>query len=1280
MARRNKIGKVLLYCCAGVLGLILLSMAALKLALDRVPQYQTGIKDWVHDRIGYHIAFARVSPAFRWYGPELYFERLELRSKDGQRVLAHAASGRVGADIRQLIRSGTLFAGRIELDSPVISIVRVLPDKFALAAEIDLSGSNSSLPTLKLGDLPVGRLAVHHGFITIQNWNPKFPELELRDVDLDLRHGDGGATFAVEARLPAVLGATATVNGEARGDGGLKALNWTVMARTSELSFAGWRQLLPEYLSRLDGGTGGFEMVARGQGPILSRGDLKFEAKSVMTKLAAEPSVTFDRVAGVLTITHADDRWTLLGRHVQAVREGRSDPDSDFDVTWRDAAAGLLEVRARASYLRAGTLLPLAGLLPQKDLRERLQEAAPTGEWMNTQVDLLRADPSAPWRLNVRARFRGVGFAPAGRAPGLRGLSGSISGNDVGGQVEIETTTAVFTWPTELPEPIDLKNFKTTLYWRRTPDEFLVATPSIDVETRDASFHGRVAWHRPSDGSSPVLVLAASVRNGNAANARLYLPRSFIAPTALTWLNRAFPTGHLSHADVVIDGPVKHFPFRDGTGLFLARAYIDGMTLDYREGWPRAEDLALAAEFRNEGMSVQLSGGHIGNLTVEGGDARFVDFKTAELQLHAKIRGDAAEALDYLRATPLDALAEHAFSGVEAKGPMRADVDLFLPFKELDHRRTLVRAHLHGVTLNRPGSTLAATELTGDADVDGGQVSRADLHGKVLGGSFQMQARASRNRPLTHTVLVFNGTFSGDALHSALSLPASIPVGGTTDWHGVLKMVPEPARERSLRINGSLAGLELVVPEPLAKPAGRPLPSSVEIHWPASGGPHVRMAFGSVVRGQVIMDSGAHGPTLRRAAVAFGPPSSSSAESPPFSESQILSVGGTIDRLDLGGWLKLYAPDKNAKPLTDFLRTAKFTVAQIDYLGLSFLDVSLDLAATDAGWRIGIGGPHVVGSISLPSAPGSTEPWKLDFQKLTFVDGPNEVRTQATGGTSAGNPHGIPAIDFHSQDTAWGGRQFGDVRATLTKLNDGISLQRAAVTASNFSASVQGEWRGNEAGAGRIAGTLSSNDVGGALKQLGYNDVIEAKTGKVDFDVSWIGAPTADALALATGHVRVALDNGQITGLKPGAGRVVGLASLAELRRRLALDFSDLTDKGFAFDTVRGGFDLHDGSAFTDNLLVRGPAAEIGLIGRVGLKNKDYDQTAVVTGNVGSSLPLAAFAAGPVVGGAVLLFSQVFKQPLKGLARGYYRITGSWDNPTVEHITSADAAAATAEE
>jgi uncharacterized protein (TIGR02099 family) len=1271
----RKVGKILLYCCAGTLGLTLLLMLAVKLALDRAPQYQAEIKDWVHAQIGYRIAFAHVSPAFRWYGPELYFDRLELRSKDGQRVIARAAGGRVGADIWQLIRTGKLLAGRVEFESPTIVITRTGPDQFSLASEIELAGGHSSWSTLQFDNLPSGTLAIRGGLITIEHWNAALPRLALRDVNLNIRHDGGGATLTLAAQMPAILGGEVGIDAAAHGHGLLSALDWTLLARTRNLVLAGWRELLPDYLSRLGSGTGGFEIAARGHGADMARADLDFDALEVMTQLTDEPSVKFDQVSGAITMTHAGDRWTLLGRRVRALRGGRRDPDSEFDVNWRDGDAGLLELHARASYLRAETLLPLAGLVPQKDLRERLQEVAPTGEWMNTHADLVRDRADDPWRLVVQAQFRGVGFAPAGRAPGLRGLNGSIAGTELGGRVDIESRSSVFAWPSQLPHPVNLQSFKSTLFWRRTPEELLVATPAIEIKTRDAVLRARVAWRQPADGSSPVLTMATAIDDGNMADGYLYFPRALLAPSALAWLNRAFVAGHLSHADVVLQGPVRHFPFRDGTGVFLARAHIDGMTLDYREGWPRAEDVGLLAEFHNEGLTVQLQRAHIGNLSVESGDARFVDFKTAELQLHAAVNGDAADALGYLRATPLDAKAENAFSAVEAKGPMQANVDLFLPFKEFERRRILVHAHLHGVSLNRSGSTLTASDLNGDADLDGVQVSRADVRGKALGGSFQMQAGAPHNRPPTRTMLIFNGTFSGEALHSALSLPANIPISGTTDWHAVLRMAPEPERERSLRINSSLSGLELNLPEPLAKPAGQPLPTLVQIQWAASGLPQVRMSLGSVLRGQVTLDRGANGPQLGRAAVTFG----ASAEPAAISESQVVNTGGNIGRLDLSGWLKLYTPDKTSKPLASFLREAKFEVDELDYLGLAFRDVALDLAAGEAGLRITVGGPNVSGTISLPSAAEPTTPWKLEFERLRFADSPGRDSPGRSSPGELGNPRAIPAINFHAADVIWGDRQFGEVRATLAKLDDGVSLKQLLATGGTFTANAKGEWRGKDAGVGRIQGTVSSTDVGTTLKELGYAEVIEAKTGKMDFDMSWIGAPSEQALSLATGHVQVALDKGQIAGIKPGAGRVVGLASVAALPRRLTLDFSDLTDKGLAFDSVRGDFDLHDGSAFTDNVLVKGPAAEIGLIGRVGLKNMDYDQTAVVTGNVSSSLPLAAFAGGPVLGAAVLVFTQVFKQPLKGLARGYYHITGNWDNPTVERIKSAEAAAATAE-
>jgi uncharacterized protein (TIGR02099 family) len=727
---------------------------------------------------------------------------------------------------------------------------------------------------------------------------------------------------------------------------------------------------------------------------------------------------------------------------------------------------------------------------------------------------------------------------------------------------------------------------------------------------------------------------------------------------------------------------VKHFPFRDGSGIFLVRAALDNLTLDYSDGWPAAENLSTLAEFRNEGMSAKMQSGRIGNVVFGSGDAKFPDFASGELRIHAAGKGDAAAALALLRSTPLDASADHVFSNAEISGGLTANVDLFLPFKDFVHRRVLVHGELTDATLNMVGSATKATEVSGDFDVDNGQIAHADMHGQVLGGAFQMTARVPRNRPLTRTQLEFRGTMSAEALHEMMSLPPTVDFRGETDWRGVLRITPEPARERSLRLSSSLAGFELRLPAPLNKPAGSPLPSSLEILWPANAGPQGKLTLGSLVSGSYALESGADGLHLAHAALQFGTGDASPGGS------QLVNIGGSVERLDLAGWLKLSTPDKNAKPLSYYLRDAKLDVAELDYLGLAFREVSLNLAVSDSSWRVGVTGPNVTGSILIPTAAGSVEPWNLQFDRLRFEVADREDTAgsaplaAAADAKGFGDPHGIPAINFHAAQLVWGERKFGDVQATLTKLEDGISLKQLTIAGPSFNASVKGEWRGKDAGSSRIQGSLTSSDVQDTLKELGYADVIQAKSGKMNFDLTWDGAPTAEAVALAAGKVQLALDKGQVTGLKPGAGRLLGLGSIAALPRRLALDFSDLTDKGLAFDTVRGDFDLRDGNAYTENVLLKGPAAEIGLIGRVGLKNRDYDQTAVVTGNLGSSLsiPVAgALVGGPIGVAAVLLFQQVFKQPLKGLARGYYRITGSWDNPTVERIKSAEAAAATAE-
>jgi len=81
----------------------------------------------------------------------------------------------------------------------------------------------------------------------------------------------------------------------------------------------------------------------------------------------------------------------------------------------------------------------------------------------------------------------------------------------------------------------------------------------------------------------------------------------------------------------------------------------------------------------------------------------------------------------------------------------------------------------------------------------------------------------------------------------------------------------------------------------------------------------------SLLSSSYALESGPEGCGLRMFRMTFGrvnPP-------PGHADRQ---RGGAVERLDLAGWLKLSTPDKNAKPLSYYMRTATLDVAE---LGLS---------------------------------------------------------------------------------------------------------------------------------------------------------------------------------------------------------------------------------------------------------------------------------------------------------------------------------------------------------
>jgi uncharacterized protein YhdP len=187
------------------------------------------------------------------------------------------------------------------------------------------------------------------------------------------------------------------------------------------------------------------------------------------------------------------------------------------------------------------------------------------------------------------------------------------------------------------------------------------------------------------------------------------------------------------------------------------------------------------------------------------------------------------------------------------------------------------------------------------------------------------------------------------------------------------------------------------------------------------------------------------------------------------------------------------------------------------------------------------------------------------------------------------------------------------------------------------------------------------------LGAFGFEGLVNGGKTTDELDASWPGAPSALSLANMDGTLQVHVSDGRIPEVSsPGAGRLLGLASLAELPRRMTLDFGDVFGKGLAFDSMAGDFQLRNGVATTSNFKIHSSAAEISITGRTDLREKKFDQQIVVVPHAGNSLPIVgAVVGGPIGAAAGFAVQGLLGRGLNRAVGARYKITGKWDKPVM---------------
>ena len=1258
---------------AGIAGtlviLLALALGALRVVLTHVPDYRDQIQAWVNDTTHLDVRFRELDARWRFFGPEIYITAVEVYAPNGGPQLAEARAASVGFDFWRALLHAELLPGRLQLIEPEIGLVRTTDGRIELEGQAALE-PRSGERRFTVDDLPTGRLDISDARVTFTDLKGQLPDLILTASDVTVRRGRDDLRVEAELVLPEGMGATLEVEGQAHGAlSEPEQLEWKIALHARDLALAGWREQFSALANLPLEGDGTLRFQANLNGRRLDSARLQLQlAQVLLPATAGTPSTRYPVIAGDFDLQRDGEQWRLTGRDLDVSTDLRRWITSTLSARWTlGDARELTSLDAQATYLRLENLVPLASLAPTSAWRERLVALSPEGEVRALRTGYSRSE-GAPPEVTIAARFADVGFKPRGKFPGLRGLTGEASGSSGAGRVTIDSRTLHFTLPQKFRSSLTADLARGAIEWTHDAGGWHIRSRQFQLRSAHAAADTDVDLTIPGEGLSPILKLHSRFRDALVVEGWRYFPVDKLKGKVLAWLDGAFLAGRVPSGEFVIDGPTRKFPFRGGEGEFRVSFPVEGLSLHYAEDWPRLENASLDVEFRNAGLTAKVRKATLNGLAIESGEARIPDLKEGDLLIKGQAAGDAGAALGFLQASPAGEKLGAAFMKLKGEGAVRADVDLLLPIKHLVDRHVVVATRIDGVRVAVGDTTHVVEKLAGDLRIEDKKLSSPALTGEYLGGPVRIElAPTAESSGLFENVVRVRASTPAANLAAALGAPASVKVDGRVDWRGTARIpvaVVGPTADTarpSVRLESTLRGAEVALPAPVAKSAAESRSMQVEVQWPRSDEALVRATYGSNLRSQLRFTRGAPGWTLDRGTVRLG---AGDTRLPTIAG---LELRGTVDELKLSDWLALRSDKPGKRPLSDYLRSVDLTTHDLHLYGFRFSDLHTTLLAGDRAWSVSVDGAQARGSILVPYDLKGADPLVINMTRLRLEPEDGEADE---GSRREPDPTLWPDVNASIADFGVWGKKLGFLRAELRRSADGLVLRSLSTQATTFTLQGSGAWSASPQGQqGALKLELASTDMLQTMRDLGYGDTITGKHGTVVANVTWPGAPDSRLLGRLSGTVSIQIDDGQLLSVQPGAGRIFGLMSVAALPRRLSLDFTDFTDKGLAFDSVRGDFTLKAGDAYTENLLLKGPAAEIGVVGRTGLGQRDYDQTAVVTGSLGQSLPVAgALAAGPVVGAALLVFSQLFKEPLKGITRGYYRITGSWENPVVERV------------
>jgi len=1041
-------------------------------------------------------------------------------------------------------------------------------------------------------------------------------------------------------------------------------------------------------------GRGDLELWGSWRGNRLRSAAARFDLRMLALTAPEGRHAEVPALSGVIALDRLADGWQL--RYRDAGKPGDNIDDVGGALLRLRGSGAALKIALSARDFDLTPLLPLAGLLPQA--------TAGVGDWIaaaHPHARLVAA--AARWNANgnyaVVAHLHALGATAHGELPGMDALNGTLRGDNEALSFEVPKQAVTLDYPDVFRAPFAFKTFGGTLVGWREGAQWHFATDALSLDSDQFGAEARAQVVLQGDGSKPFIDGYAIVTHAEVPAAKLFWPASMPRST-VAWLDRGLVSGTVDAGRVAIRGDLDDWPFNNRKGRFDALGHVSGTVLDYGDDWPRAEQIDATAQFVDNAMIIECTHAQTLGNTVTHALATIPDLGTGVLTLAAEGAGSGASLLGFVKSSPVGKDAASTLSALSLSGDGKLAFTLVLPFDKPDSFSLDGNLQLSNGGVVAKQWNLALQNINGPLHFDAkgfhADNLKAAWHGTPALLSIALGGDVAN--PAHRLEAALSGTFSPPALlqdYPDLSALAKIARGVANFRIGFAIAAGGNTGDaaKTLNVQSDLRGVALELPAPLDKPASTALPMTLQLGMPFPGA-EIDLSLGDLLRARGrLPDADAHKPASL--GIAFG-------TGQPAVPANGMVVRGRAPTLDLGGWAQLAAGGSSAMPQTSTAAAAvnglpTLTDAQLETdqalaFGNKLGALSLHYASSADAHTITFNGAALAGTLLLPANNLAQRGISAQLQRLYWPESPAPnaaaqpgaaaptspnstasissaaAPTTAPDALSGVAPASLPPLHVTVADLRLGDARLGETHFESAPTASGMRVARMDTQSKDVQIHAHGDWNGDaQSSHSQFAIDLRADNLGRMLEAFGFGGLLSGgENTHAVIEGSWPGAPTAFALATLDGTLKFSIGKGRILEVKPGVGRLFGLFSITDLPRRLTLDFGDVYKTGFGFNFIKGDFKLRDGNAYTDDVEIEGPAADIHVRGRTGLRTHDYDQIVDANPHTGGALAVVGAVVGGPIGAAAGL---AISKGLNSAAHARYSITGSWTHPVITTIS-----------